>query len=68
MRIDLSRTECSDLIDEWILHERDREIMKRRLLDAITYERLAEEFNMSIRGIQYVVDRNRKILLKHLPK
>lgn len=44
---ELPRSEYEKLIDEWILNERDRKIMKRRLLDAITYERLAEEFDMS---------------------
>ena len=40
--------------------------MKRRLLDAVTYEQLAEEFDMSVRNVKYIVDKNRKILLKHL--
>jgi DNA-directed RNA polymerase specialized sigma24 family protein len=64
--IELSVSEYSKLIDEWIFSERDRQIMKRRLLDAITYEKLAEEFDMSVRNVKYIVNKNRKILLKHL--
>lgn len=64
--IELSVSEYSRLIDEWIFSERDRFIMKRRLLDAVTYEQLAEEFDMSVRNVKYIVDKNRKILLKHL--
>ena len=63
---DLSRSEYEHLIDEWILSERDRRLMKRRLLDAITYEKLAEEFDMSVRGVKYAVSRCRKILIKHI--
>ena len=45
--IDLSRTEWENLIDEWIFNERDRAILKRRLLDGLTFEQLASEFNYS---------------------
>ena len=46
--IELSRTEWENLIDEWIFNERDREILKRRLLDGLTYKELQDEFNLSI--------------------
>lgn len=32
---ELSRSELSLLIDEWIFNERDRAILKRRLLDGL---------------------------------
>ena len=50
--VNLSRTDIENLIDEWIvgMHaERNRAIMKRRLIDGICYEPLAEEFDMSVR-------------------
>ena len=52
---DLSRSQLEHLIDEWILSERDRKILKRRLLDGICFEPLAEEFDMSVRHIKRVV-------------
>lgn len=64
--MDLSRSEYDNLIEEWIFNERDRAIMRRRILDVITYDKLAEEFDMSVRGIKYIVDRNRHILQKHI--
>ena len=51
----LPRSELENLIDEWILHERTRAILKRRLLDGICYEPLAEEFGMSVQRIKSVV-------------
>lgn len=36
---DLSRSEWEYLIDEWIFSERDRYIIKRKLLDNIHYDR-----------------------------
>ena len=52
---DLSRSQVEHLIDEWIFSERDRKILKRRLLDGICYEPLAEEFGLSVRQIKTIV-------------
>jgi hypothetical protein len=54
-KFDLSRTEIENLINEWIFSERDRKIIKRRLLDGICYDPLAEEFNLSVRQIKNIV-------------
>ena len=40
--MDITRTQLETLIDEYILNEKYRRVMKRRLCDGITYERLAE--------------------------
>lgn len=52
---DLSRSEISAIIDEWVFSERDRNVLKRRLLDGLTYERLAEEFDLSVRQVKNIV-------------
>ena len=62
----LSRSELSALIDEWILNERNRNILKRRLLDGITYDRLAEEFDLSDRQIKSIVYKCQDIIFRHL--
>lgn len=54
------------LIDLWIFSERDRAIMKRKLIDAVTFEQIAEEFGMSPHGVFDIVKKGRKILLKHI--
>lgn len=61
----LPRSELEKLIDEWILKERDRSILKRRLLDGLTYEALAEEFDMSVRQIKRIVYRTEDRLFNH---
>ncbi len=63
---DLSRSEISDLIDEWIFNERDRKILKRRYLDGICYEPLAEEFELSVRQVKNIVYKSEIKLLKHI--
>lgn len=63
---DLSRTEWEILIDEWIFSERDRAILKRRLLDGILFEPLAEEFDMSVQQIKNIVYKGKDRLFKHI--
>ena len=40
--------------------------MYRRLIDGITFERLAEEFDLSVRQIKNIVYRNEEILFRNL--
>ncbi|MBQ6264882.1 MAG: hypothetical protein IJK60_05475 [Clostridia bacterium] len=62
----LSRSEWEHLIDEWVFSERDRTILKRRVLDGICYEPLAEEFDMSARQIRRIVDKQMQNLIRHI--
>ena len=66
MKIDRSRSEIIILIDEWIFNERNRNIIKRRMLDGITYERLAEEFELSTQQVKTIVYNCQGILAAHL--
>lgn len=54
-RFDLSNFEIDYLIDQWIRNERDRVILKDRLINGMTFERLAEKYGMSVRQIQNIV-------------
>lgn len=63
---DLSRSEWENLIDQWIFKERDRAILKRRLLDGICYEPLAEEFDLSVPQTKTIVYKATEKLIKHL--
>lgn len=54
-KYNLSRTKWEYLIDEWIFNERDRKILKRRLLDGVCFEPLAEEFGLSVRQVKAIV-------------
>lgn len=60
------RSEIERLIDEWIFNERDRKILKRRLLDGCCYEPLAEEFDLSVRHVKSIVYKAQERLYKHI--
>ena len=61
-----SRSTVSVAIDEWIFNERDRAILKRRLLDGICYEPLAEEFGLPVDRIKQIVYKSQAKLFKRL--
>ena len=64
--MEYTNTQIRNIIAEYIHSERDREILCRRLIDGITFERLAEEFDMSERQVREIVHRGERILFKHI--
>lgn len=67
--LELSRTELENLIDEWIIGqnaERDRQILKRRLIDGLIYERLAEEFDLSVQRVKNIIYKSQDRLFRHI--
>jgi len=58
--IDYANSQIAEAIDEYIHSERDRAILKRRLIDGIRFEPLAEEFDMSVRQIKTIVYRGQE--------
>lgn len=61
-----SRSEWEKLIDEWVFSERDRRILKLRLLDGLTFEALAEAVDMSVRQVKNIVYKRERQLYKHV--
>ena len=53
--ITLTNSELAELIGEHIHSERDRQIMKLKLIDGLTYEKIAEIYEMSPRYIRSLV-------------
>lgn len=64
--MEYSNSRIREIIAEWIHNERDRKILERRLIDGVTFERLAEEFDMSDSQIKRIVYKLQEQLFKHL--
>jgi DNA-directed RNA polymerase specialized sigma24 family protein len=62
--IEYTNSQIAEMIDEWIHSERDRAILKRRLIDGLTYERLAEEFDISVRQTKRIIYKSEELLFK----
>ena len=64
--IEYTNSQISHAIDEYVHSERDRKILKRRLIDGICFEPLAEEFDLSVRRIKAIVYREQSTVFRHL--
>ena len=71
--MDYSTSHVNKVIDEYINFkncgenaERNREIVRGRLINGTCYEPLAEKFNISVRQCKYIVYRMQEIVFKHL--
>ncbi len=64
-----SRSEWERLIDEWVIGrnaERDKAILKRRLLDGVLLEPLAEEFGLSVQQIKTIIYKSQNKIISHI--
>ena len=61
----LSRSDWEHLIDEWILSERYRTILKQKILDDWSHERIAEREGLSVNGVKKIIARCMNVLREH---
>lgn len=61
-----TNSRISALIDEHIHSERDRAILKRRMIDGVCYEPLAEEFGLSVQRVKAIVYKAQQKLIRWL--
>lgn len=64
--MEYTNSQIRELIDEYIYSERDRAILKRRLVDGVCFEPLAEEFDLSVRYVKKIVYREQDKLFRHM--
>lgn len=65
--LEYTNSEIRELIDEYIHSERDRAMLKRRLIDGICFEPLAEEFDLSVRQTKTIIYKAQEKLFRHIP-
>lgn len=61
-----TNTQIAGLIDEHIHNERDRQILKRRFVDGVCFEPLAEEFGLSVQRVKAIVYKAAETLIRFL--
>lgn len=65
--MEYSNSQARELIAEYIHSERDRQILERRLIDGVTFEKLAEEFDLSVRRTKTIVYKGQEKIFRHIP-
>lgn len=64
--MEYTNSQIEYVIDEYIHSERDRQLLKRRYIDGVVFEQLAEEFNLSVRQTKNIVYKHEMVLFKLL--
>ena len=66
--MEYSNSRVSEIIGEYIHSERDRNLLKRRMIDGVTFERLAEEFTLSVSQVKRIIWRETGKICRQLEK
>lgn len=66
--MEYTNSQIRELIAEHIHSERDRRILERRLIDGITFERLAEESELSVSQVKRIIMRESGIIFRTYEK
>ena len=64
--MEYTNTQIRDLIAEHIHSERDRGILARRLIDGVTFEKLAEETELSVSQVKRIIRKGSETIFRHL--
>ena len=62
----MDNLEIAEAIDRYVRGERARAILKRRLIDEICYEPLAEEFDISVSQLKRILTKAKEQLYKNI--
>lgn len=65
--VEYTNSQMVELIREHIHSERDRIILRDRLINGMTMEKLSEKHDLSVRQIKNIIYRNERILFSKLP-
>lgn len=66
--MEYSNSQIREIIGEYVHSERDRDILSRRLIDGVTFERLAEEFEMSVSQVKRIIRKESVNIFRHVPE
>ena len=64
--MEYTNSQIREAIAEHIHSSRDRLILEKRLIDGLTFEKIAEDLDMSVRQIKNIVYKNERILFSKL--
>ena len=63
--LNIPKSELINLMDEWVYNVRNKRILQRKI-EGLTYEEVAEEFNLSTVRIKEIVKQSENLILNHL--
>jgi len=64
--IEYTNSQISRIIDEHIHSQKHRDILKSRYIDGLTYEKLSETYDLSVKQIRNIICKYEKVLFKYV--
>ena len=61
-----TNSQIEGIISEYIHSKRDRDILRLRFIDGLTYEQIAEKIDISVRQTKNIIYKKQEIIFKHL--
>lgn len=65
----ISNAELYEIINNWIkgrMAYRNKQIMVDRLIEGMTYEKIAEKYELSVNQVKNIVYKNEYIVYRHI--
>lgn len=65
----ISNAELYDIINNWIkgrMAYRNKQIMVDRLIEGMTYDKIAEKYELSVNQVKNIVYKNEYIIYRHI--
>ena len=66
---DLTNSQLNNIIDEYVRGfkaDRNKSMLKDKLITGMTYEEVAEEYDMSVRQVKYIISNTLQMIVTHL--
>lgn len=64
--MEYTNSQISNIIDGYIHSERDRQVLKSRYIDGLTYEKLSEQYDLSVKQIRNIILKSEAAIFRHL--
>lgn len=64
--MDYANSRMSEVIDEFVHNARNRQILKDRYIDGMTFEKIAEKHNLSFQRVRSIIDEYKTKLFSNL--
>lgn len=61
-----TNSQIAQVIDEYIHNQRDRDVLKSRFIDGLTYEKIAEKYELSVRYTKTIIYKQQDVIFKHI--
>lgn len=66
--LNITVSQLDNIIDEWIFSQRDRIILKLKLIDNKSQEQIAEEMDISVSQTRRILYKGYATIVAHLPR